>query len=257
MSNVAILCMRRDGNIASHVSPRGLSGISRYDPHSPRCFQGIKLNLLENRPTLLRVHSAASYPAGDYRFQLDEEGHAIVIVGYDDVRQAFAVIDPFKRDNLEAAVTWLSYRDLSLTMVDASLGTDLTAPGLYLSATVSEVGHKLFVSVGLPQVYGTIIDHDNFSLEDVRISVSFSIGGKRFESSHFANGNYFIGSRVNFYIDLPIDCNDGIDVEIVADGVLHGLRPYEYRDAIGADFHAFFPGEEMIVKARHENMLFG
>ncbi len=89
------------------VSYRGIASVSRYDPHSPRCFEGIKLNLLENRPVILRLHAAANYPSGDYRFQIDQEGHAILLVGYDDDAQAFAVVDPFQRAHGSAVGAWL------------------------------------------------------------------------------------------------------------------------------------------------------
>lgn len=220
------------------VSYRGIAGVSRYDPHSPRCFEGIKLNLFENRPVILRLHSAANYPNGDYRFQIDQEGHAIILVGYDDDAQAFAVVDPFQRVSGVAVVTWLPYEDLALTMVDASLGTDVTSSGLSMDVSMSKNYSALHVSIGLPKVYGIIMDHDLFVLEEISIDVTLKCCGKVVVSRHASDEWCFVGSQARFEISLPIDFYGDVEVFISADGVLHGMRPYEYRDVIGVDFES-------------------
>lgn len=252
MSNVVSIGKKQDNIHHPRISYRGLVSIMRYDPHLPRCFEGMKLNLLEGRPTILRLHAGANYPTGEYKYQIDQEGQAILVVGYDDDKQAFAIVDPFQRMHEPPAITWLLYEQLTLTMVDASSGADTQSRGLDIDVTMSETDFKLYISIGLPQVHGTIMDHDLFTLEDIKADVTLKYDGRAEESHHIAEGKYLIGSHATFEIELPSTVGGNLDISINADGLIHGNRPYDYRDAIGVDYKHTFAltqeeGERKIV----------
>lgn len=74
---------------------KGLAPVVCYEPWFPRCLEAIKQCLNDGYPLLVRLHSAASYPNdADECYKLDLESQAVLIVGYDDEKQAVAIVDP-------------------------------------------------------------------------------------------------------------------------------------------------------------------
>lgn len=243
MSTVVRIDFKNQSN-ESNISHRGIAGVMRYDPHIPRCFEGLKYNLLQGRPSILRLHSGSNYPTGEYRHQIDKEGQAILIVGYDDDEKAFAVIDPYQRSSERPTITWLPYDQLALQNVDASMANDMSSVGLDIQMALTD-DSKLQATVGLPRVYGTLMDHDCFTLEDISVEMVLKYDGKTETHQQIAHDKCLIGSAAVFTIDLPHIKSGTLEVVVNAEAILHGNRPYEYRDTIGADLrHSFVLSNE-------------
>lgn len=240
MSDVVFIEKSEDKRKIKTIHHRGLVSIMRYDPHVTRCFEGIKLNLLEDRPTIVRVHAAANYPINQNSYIIDQEGHAILIVGYDDDKLAFAIIDPFQRENQPPSITWLPYEKLAITMVDMTLGNDLESPGLHVDAKISGDRSSIQICTGIPNVYGTIIDQDHLILRNLEVHVTITYEGTTEFFHHTARAELPIGSQEIFKIKIPNNARKNIYVSINVNGTIKGVRPYEYQDQIGANLNCSF-----------------
>lgn len=227
MSNVVFIEKSEDKRKMKTIHHRGLVSIMRYDPHVTRCFEGIKLNLLEDRPTIVRVHAAANYPINQNSYIIDQEGHAILIVGYDDDKLAFAIIDPFQRENQPPSITWLPYEKLAITMVDMTLGNDLESPGLHVDAKISGDRSSIQICTGIPNVYGTIIDQDHLILRNLEVHVTITYEGTTEFFHHAARAELPIGSQEIFKIKIPNNARKNIYASINVNGTIKGVRPYE------------------------------
>ena len=68
-----------------------------YEPWSLRALESIKSSIVNGVPTLIRVHSAADYPIENEELshRLDMESHCVLIVGYNDDKEEFDIVDPW------------------------------------------------------------------------------------------------------------------------------------------------------------------
>ena len=228
------------------ISSRGLIALMRYDPHSPRCFEGMKANLLDGLPTIIRLHAGANYPNAIRREQIDLEGQAVLVVGYDDSKEAFAIIDPFQRTpGKSPEITWLPYEQLATTIVDISLGEDIPPTNLKIDVVKMEGQGVIEISIGLPEIYGTITDYDLLTLEEVRMDVKINCKDNSLTTHHALNGKYPLGTGATTKVFLPKSFDDSMDVSIKVDGMIHGSRPYDYRDHIGLDYSCTFTSQKI------------
>lgn len=237
MSKIVHLPAESQDRYSPTLTYRGLAGVIRYDPHLPRCFEGIKHNLLAERPTLMRLHAGANYPViGDKKIQIDQEGQAILVIGYDDEQSAFAVIDPFPRSPGEIPkVEWVPFDNLEITMVDASKGSDTYSAGLDATVMLGDEGSHLVFTVGLPSVRGSLMDHDAIWLEDLHAEAILSFSSQSETHQIAIDGKYRLGQQAEFTLPVPSGAATEITIELKFDATLCGMRPYEYKDAIGVD----------------------
>jgi hypothetical protein len=206
----------------------------------------MKSNLLDGLPTIIRLHPGANYPNKIRREQIDLEGQAVLVVGYDDAKEAFAIIDPFQRTSGKAPeITWLPYEQLATIIVDISLGEDIPPTNLKIDVIKMERQGVIEISVGLPDIYGTITDYDLLTLEEVRMDVKINCKDNSLTTHHAFNGKYPLGTTAETKVFLPKSFEDTMDVSIKVDGMIHGSRPYDYRDHIGLDYSCTFTSQEI------------
>ncbi|WP_186393038.1 MULTISPECIES: hypothetical protein [unclassified Pannonibacter] len=230
--------IRIDQNVApiskNEKSFNGLVGALRYDPHLPRCFESIKHNLAAGRPALMRLHCAANYPTSVHdRYDIDQEGQAVLIVGYDDERRQFAIVDPYLRNkNEEVKVSWIDFDEIEVTMVDSSKGSE-SPVGTLDSEIILTDGNKLTIKIGLPFMRGTFMDHDSMFLEDIHTTVSLEAENWSDSRTMTAEGTFRFGQQARFILHLPDALQGNVSVKTETVASLCGIRPYEYRDKIG------------------------
>jgi len=217
------------------ITHQGLATILCYDPFLPRCIEGIKLNLLAGLPSLVRLHAGANYPTpSEYRYQVDLEGHAVLIVGFDDVKRAFSVVDPYRRCcNESIEKTWLPYEDLTIAMVDCSSGNQTVPPNLKIEAIVSSCGSTLQIYASIPLPFGPVMDLDNLHLSGATLEVQFHEANRTITRLLTNPATARIGEHFSFQAEIPRDiAPDGIlDIEVSA--TIGGTRPYAYNAKIG------------------------
>ena len=156
------------------VEGHNLVSVTGYDPHLPRCIEAIKHALFAGNPVIIRLHAAADYPiSGDAKYQIDQEGQAVLIVGYDEELDALAVIDPFRRDRMKGpGIQWISITEFEVTMVNSSRGqSNGGGRGGGKWAHLDEATRMLSVGVGFPGFRGSIMDHDSLTMDDTRVEI--------------------------------------------------------------------------------------
>ena len=224
-----------------------------YDPHLPRCIEAIKHTLLDGRPSIIRLHAAANYPtSGDEKYQIDQEGQVVLIVGYDETNDTLAIIDPFQRSAHQTPqVEWISISDLEVTMVDSSKGSH-SSPGRGGRGgrwmRLSENTRTLSVEFGFPRVKGTIMDHDVLSIESVVATITVQHDHGTYEASARAVGSVTVDNAAKLEFDLPDEVGGKLSIEASISAELHGTRPYEYRDALNFASHQEFYLPHMLLE---------
>ncbi|WP_395606404.1 C39 family peptidase [Pseudomonas sp. B22129] len=124
----------------------GLISLTGYEPWPPRFIAGVKNTIQDNHPVIIRLHGAAEYPSTAMdRYAIDLESHAVMIVGFDDSRAAFEIIDPWNNafGGINGGKRWLPYETAALTIVDASLGMMMVGspPLINIQSTVDKAGN--------------------------------------------------------------------------------------------------------------------
>ena len=216
---------------------KGLIGLIKYDPFKPRTIESMKLDIMDGRPLVIRLHSAADYPVDDeLSYQIDNEGQAMMICGYDDDKQAFAYIDPRSESGPEPEIGWLAYSIFDSAGVNASKGAYCLAVGLDVSAKFVERSPILRVEIGFPQIRGTIMDHDCIYLGDITASIEVSVGSAQFKIEVPMDGKYYVNQRARSSLDLCDFSGQSVHLRIEAGASLFGTRPYNYVDRLGAKY---------------------
>jgi len=257
MSHAQFKLEKQARKLHEKISPRGLVGLMRYDPHSPRCFEGMKLNLLEGLPTIIRLHPGANYPNEIRREQIDLEGQAVLVIGYDDTKEAFAIIDPFQRiPGRTPEINWMPFEQLATTIVDISLGEDVPPKSLKIDVIKMNGQGDLEISISLPEIYGTITDYDLLTLEEISMDVKVSCQDNSLMTHHAFNGKYPFGTTAKTKIFLPKSLDATMDVSIKVDGLIHGSRPYDYRDHIGLDYSCTFTSTTQEIEVSDKEIEF-
>lgn len=232
-------------NNTKTVTARGLAPVVCYDPWFPRALESIKQSIHDGHPVLIRLHSAASYPINsDLRYLIDVESHAILIVGYDDAKQAVAIIDPWNKNwggNLGGR-RWLTYTALEQQTVDSSKGISVPLASLQTKseAQFDETGNlsiKLQIGFYIPR--GTVMDRDSWAITKVNVNCGLpeSWGSKQID--YEIVGRWLVGDTVN--LSLPITNNlkgDG-EISLSIHAAIRGKRPYDFEDNISVHENLF------------------
>ena len=231
-SVVELLPSRRT---VANVEGHNLVSVAGYDPHLPRCIEAIKHALFAGNPVIIRLHAAADYPIdGEEKYQIDQEGQAVLIVGYDEEMEALAVIDPFARDRMKGpGAQWISITEFEVTMVNSSRGqSNGGGRGGGKWAHLDETTRMLSVAVGFPTFRGSIMDHDSLTMDETKVAIRLlHSGGEHIDVARIA-GSILVGDDATATFQLPSDLTGAFTLETRVDTTLNGKRPYAYSDHI-------------------------
>lgn len=224
-------------DIAEDSTFSGLAPVVCYEPWFPRCLEAIKQCLSDGYPLLIRLHSAASYP-NDISdcYMLDLESQAVLIIGYDDEKQAVAIIDPWNNNwgGELGGKRWVSYSDISRQTVNTSLGIImcLTPPQFQLTQQL-DVNQNLSITaeIGFYSPRGVVMDRDSWAIKKITAECILpDMWGKAIQFE--MEGHWIVGDLIT--LSMPIttkpECDGEIKVIIKAE--IEGIRPYQFKDCI-------------------------
>ncbi|MGK5594006.1 MAG: hypothetical protein ACSNEK_01435 [Parachlamydiaceae bacterium] len=216
---------------------RGLAPIVCYEPWFPRCLEAIRQCLNDGHPVLVRLHSAANYPntVGDC-YQLDLESQAVLIVGYDDEKQAVAIIDPWN-NNWGGEIggrRWITYLDLSRQVVNTSLGMGmcLTPPQVNLTPKV-DIHHNLSIdaNIGFYSPRGVVMDRESWAIK--KVLVECKIPKHLGETVYYeVEGHWIVGDLISLSMPITNNLTSDVEIEVLIRVVIQGERPYKFHDHI-------------------------
>ena len=135
-----------------------------YEPWSLRALESIKSSIVNGVPTLIRVHSAADYPIENEELshRLDMESHCVLIVGYNDDKEEFDIVDPWNPNwgGQHGGVGKLPYESLHVACVNctAEKGTRLSLISHKIRPVLIEENASLAVDLGFYEPLGYVID---------------------------------------------------------------------------------------------------
>jgi hypothetical protein len=233
---------------------KGLAPVVCYDPWFPRTLESIKQSIHDGHPVLIRLHSAASYPINSTeRYILDLESHAVLIVGYDDAKQAVALIDPWDMSwggNLGGR-WWLPYTVLETKTVNTSLGMSMPLAPLEVDSkaqwdNAGNLSIKLQIGFYIPR--GTVMDRDSWAISRVNVNCELPESWEAKQIDYEVVGHWIVGDTIN--LSLPVahrPKNDG-EINISVNALIQGKRPYDFEDNISVH-------EKLFVKVAQSEMI--
>lgn len=215
----------------------GLAPVVCYEPWFPRFLEAIKQCLNDGYPVLIRLHSAANYPnAVEDGYKLDLESQAVLITGYDDERQAFAIIDPWNNiwGGELGGRRWVPFVDISRVAVNTSLGMGmcLTPPQVELAQQLDENQNlSLVANIGFYSPRGVVMDRESWAIKKIKVECILPEEWGR--TVHYEmEGHWIVGDLIN--LSMPITSNlksDG-EIKVIIKAVIQGIRPYEFSDCL-------------------------
>ncbi|TAM01016.1 MAG: hypothetical protein EPN70_20700 [Paraburkholderia sp.] len=220
----------------SHVRPtaRGLAPVSIYDPTIRRLITSLKSELARKNPIMIRLHAAARYPIkGDRAYRNDLEGHAVLLVGYDDERRSFAVMDPWNKEwgGDFGGFYWLSYKDFAMNNVNTSNGQASALTPINISARVKTQSNTRVLSVEVGMHNPRAIVMDRAVQRMTHVTLLAHMGTEIHTLS--ATGRWAVGESAKFNIVIPDSLSGEIETRLDVSARISGERPYPYEDNIG------------------------
>lgn len=236
----------------------GITAVTGYEPSLARTICSMKDSLASGSPLLIRFHSAADYPTGFEGLdkKLDMESHAVLVVGYDDRKKVFHVVDPWsckKRADL-AGCREVSYDAVCILMVNASMGkiTTLSMPYHSISTSFQSGKRSLELSIGFKRPRGYVIDETETAFR--RFQVELVLPGVESESiKETAVGRWRIGEYASLSFSLPATMGGVDSVHFNVEAELEGERPYRYRDRFYFEFDSFVTLDSNGVSGKSAN----
>ncbi len=206
-----------------------------------RSIESVKQSIIDGKPVLIRLHSAASYPCKNKEdnYKLDLESHAVLIVGFNDEENNFDIVDPWNNfEGNRKGIYKLSYEEYPLLCVNCSLSKDTIITEVSLDIEKVIIGNHsgIKLKLGLYTPKGYIIDQNNTYINDIKLEINYTLKGKGKHSEVEIKGNYKIGEYAYKTISLGENINEKIKFNIKSTVTIHGIRPYKYDDKIITEY---------------------
>lgn len=194
-----------------------IPAVAAYDPYVGRAVDGVREAIAAGCAVLVRLHPigafvAASDPVSD---QLDREGTAVLLRGYDDALGAFQYVDPVADEERE-----LPYDEFGVAVVDSTLDFTIVISDLVLQEVAD--GDDTRISISMYRPHMPVVDLETVRLENVRVDVSSGTIAARYDG----DGRFTVSIRSE---DAPTAC-------VRAD--LVGSRPLSFRRQIAKTVRA-------------------
>lgn len=224
---------------------KGLAPIVCYDPWFPRTLEAIKQSIYDGHPVLIRLHSAASYPiSSNERYTVDLESHAVLIVGYDDEKQAVALIDPWDKKwggNLGGR-WWLPYTVLATKKVNTSMGMSMPLAPLEVEAkthwdNADNLSVTLQIGFYIPR--GTVMDRDSWVIKQIIVNCKLPEAWENKQFDYEVTGHWTVGDCINLSLPIANQPKRDEEINICVNAVIQGQRPYNFEDCISVHKKVF------------------
>jgi hypothetical protein len=223
--------------IEQNASRSGLCTTMGYDPCYARAQEELKRTLLSGHPILMRLHPGADYELPpDKMYEVDLEGQAILVTGYDDETREFIVHDPWSKE-LGAGPSGkrrIGYWELAYRMVNSSKGYWAVLAPPIVEARVD--GDDIVLSVGLYTPDVNIMDVASSWLDNIELTIVEGSGLELGDGERVLvqAGQFAHGECATFRVPARILARDPeLVVSVAADYVAE--RPYVFRERVTTD----------------------
>jgi hypothetical protein len=217
---------------------KGLAPVIGYEPWFPRALESIKQCINDGFPVLIRLHSAASYPIlTAERYAVDLEGHAVLIIGYDDDRQSVELVDPWDRKwgGVHYGRRWLSYSLLQVMTVNSTCDkTQFLAPLQIIANHKLDQGGGLSIDLeaGFYSPRGTIMDRASWAITRLTIDCYPPEIWQSKPINYVINGCWHVGEVLKLSFPLQNSVLSDGEIQLTVKAIIQGNRPYQFSDQI-------------------------
>lgn len=221
----------------------GFAPVIGYEPWVLRTIESVKESLIAGQPMLMRLHSAAAYPtdSNDKTIDLDMESHAVLIVGYDDFKKEFDIIDPWNSTwgGSNFGIRTIKYEEMPIVCVNATaekITRFSTVQKEVCFTTDASDNHSVNLQLGFYIPKGYIIDEKQSTFVEYKVDLNYSIDNEEYNYHKVIKGNWCVGDIAEIEIPLGKGIGDDVEVHFDVEATLKGTRPYEYTDIIKFSF---------------------
>lgn len=222
----------------------GFAPVIGYEPWALRTIESVKQSLVDGQPILIRIHSALSYPTDSDRntAKLDMESHAVLIIGYDDFKQEFDILDPWRVDwnGSKGGLSTIKYEALPIVCVNATAEKSTRCSLIQKKVAVyTDKFYNTSVSIdfGFYVPKGYIIDQKQSKFTEFDVTASYTLNGSVFTYHNIIRGEWWVGQTAKMEIPIGKDISEEVDVHFAVSSKLVGDGPYHYEDIIKFEFN--------------------
>jgi hypothetical protein len=161
---------------------------------------------------------------------------AVLIVGYDDERQAVAIIDPWNNDwgGELGGKRWVTYVDVSKQTVNTSLGMAmcLTPPQVNLIPQFdANQNLSIMANIGFYSPRGVVMDRESWAIKKIMVDCILPEAWGR--TVHYeVEGHWVVGDLIKLSMPITSKPKSDAEIEVRIKAVIQGARPYEFSDCI-------------------------
>lgn len=208
-------------------------------PYYARFAENIKRILLDGYPLMCRLHPGTEYEVGaENLHRVDIEGHAVLITGYDDDRQAFVIQDPWNKKFGAGfhGTRHIPYWEFCYRIVNSSLGgVEVIAPPVVSVMTegTPKAGEIIAVkaTVGMYSPDMNLMDTDSSWLEQISLLMEANEGIEIVEGSEsqIRNDRFPHGKTAEFIWRVQVLNEQAETLKLTSSAVYAANRPYPFR----------------------------
>ena len=137
-----------------------------------------------------------------FRSRLDMESHCVLIVGYNDDKEEFDIVDPWNPNwgGQHGGVGKLPYESLHVACVNctAEKGTRLSLISHKIRPVLIEENASLAVDLGFYEPLGYVIDRNNTKFETFKVTIHYLFNGNEKQQSQSLSGEWKFGEKAIF-----------------------------------------------------------
>lgn len=218
----------------------GIPAFPYYMPYFPRFWRQIKSLLASGYPVLMRLYPGFHYPAPEaiLHKKIDREGHAVLLVGYDETQRVAIIEDPWNPDwgGARGGRTYVPYRLFEQSVVDNTLGfVDVVVPWTLDLDCSRGSGSRATVSCRLTYNCPEPLDSTRYVLSSVTARIALPDFARLCREEDPSRVRSVLAPRATWEFKWELELGAGVgqpaSVEIRAQ--LSGAEPYEYTSHLG------------------------
>lgn len=238
----------------SRAQANGIGAVLCYDPYFERMMLSIRKSLAAGHPVMIRFHPGAQYPAPEEMiYANDLEAHAVLIVGYDDQKQALAIMDPWdnKWGGNKGGLRWVAYKEVATLIVNGTKDCFMVAAPLEVTAEVirdEEHGPRLHVRAGFHAPDAIVMDQANLMVREVTVRPSLSAGWQVLGAAELrAEGEWKVGEYAELTFQLNEEVAGDARIQLEVEARVSCERPYPFVDTIATQVETMVHAEALRI----------
>lgn len=189
----------------------------------------------------------------------DLESHAVLIVGYDDTKEAVALIDPWNKawGGSHGGRWWMPYSMLSITNVDSSMGVAMCLSPLEIKPEFcwdASDNLSIKLEVGFYTPRGTVMDRESWKLTELNVHCTLPECWGGGYISRNLQGKWLVGDIINLTLPIANSPKQDGEIKLHLLAKISGKRPYDFTDELEVYDNLFIQSPNSVLNNSEENL---